>query len=65
MPILRIYSEPDAVLSPKNSKINKLESLAGKGFTVWWENNHDYTEASYPLWALAGSFLLGPIPPGH
>lgn len=64
MQILRIYSAPDAVLSPKNSKINKLEFLAGKGFTVWWENNNDSTGASYPLWAPASSFPLGPSPPG-
>ena len=34
MYVLRIYSEPDAVLSPDDPEINKLEFLPQKAFTV-------------------------------
>lgn len=37
MHALRIYSEPDAVLSPNDPKVNKLEALPGKEPTVWWK----------------------------
>ena len=32
--VLRIYSEPDAVPSPDDLKMNKLESLPGKASTA-------------------------------
>ena len=37
---LRTYSEPDAVPTPDDLKINKLESLPGKAPTVRWESKH-------------------------
>lgn len=59
MYVLRIYSEPEAVLSPKDVKIHKLESPPEKGFTVWWKNNSDYYVwfAAYNMSSQASHFI--------